>query len=184
MGETVIDPSEILIDAEGVFQEKPLVANPWVRFLARMFDYSLFFLVLAAIRSFIGRPLPTDYIETFVPIEYILWIPLEALLLWLLKTTPGKWWFKITVKQGRFDRLDYMTTLRRAFRVWIRGIGLGIPFINGLCMIVAYHRLKLFQVTSWDQEDHIQVTNLPISQSRLAVGAIIAIFGLLSYTGF
>lgn len=178
MKETVIDPSEILIDSEGTYQEPTYVANPWVRFLARMFDYSLFFMALAAIRYAIKGPLLIDGIDTHAPIEFIVWIPIEALLLWAFKTTPGKLWFRISLKQGRLDRLDFMTALRRAFRIWIRGIGLGIPFINGLCMMVAYHRLKLFQITSWDREDHIQVTNLPLTQSRLVIGAVVAICGM------
>jgi len=182
MKETVIDPSEILIDSEGTIKEETFVANPWVRFLARMFDYSLFFLLLAGIRYWIHGPLFTDELETFVPLEYVLWIPIEALFLWTLKTTPGKLWFRISLKQGRLERLDYMTALRRAFRVWSRGIGFGVPFLNGLCMMVAYHRLKMLKITSWDREDHIQVVNRPISQTRLVIGSVIAIFGLIFYT--
>ncbi len=181
MREKVIDPSEILIDSEGTYQEKPIVANPWVRFLARMFDYSLFFLAIFAIRMMVGRPLFIDQIDTLIPVQYFLWIPIEGFLLWAFKTTPGKWWFRISMKQGRLTRLDFMTALRRSFLVWIRGIGLGIPIINGICMMVGYHRLKLFQVTSWDKEEHIQVTNLAIGQARLTIGAVVAISGLFLY---
>src|ERR1700678_1537628 len=98
MKETVIDPSEILIDSQGTIKEEAFVANPWVRFLARMFDYSLFFLLLAGIRYWIHGPLITDELETFVPLEYVLWIPIEAFLLWAVKTTPGKLWFRISLK--------------------------------------------------------------------------------------
>ena len=182
MKEKIIDPSEILLDNDGTIHEKPLVANPWVRFLARMFDYSLFFLLLLGLRTLLRGPLPTDRVDSFIPLEYFLWIPIEALLLWNLKTTPGKFWFRISLRQGRLSRLEFLTALRRSFHVWIRGIGFGIPIINGLCMMVAYHRLKLMQITSWDRDDHVQVSHLPISQSRLVAGILIALGGAIYYT--
>jgi hypothetical protein len=181
MKDKVIDPSEILIDSEGTIHEKPQIANPWARFLARMFDYSLFFLLLQGIKHLIHGQAVIEPLDSWIPLEYILWVPLEALFLWALKTTPGKWWFRISIRQGRFDRLDYVTALNRSFRVWVRGIGFGIPMINGLCMMVAYHRLKAFKITSWDREDNIQVSHLPLSQPRMAIGATIAILGMVSY---
>ncbi len=183
MKEKVIDPSEILIDAEmdseGTLHEKTEVANPWARFLARMFDYSIFFLALSGIRYLIRGPFFTDNMDTMIPIGYFLWIPVEALFLWAFKTTPGKFWFRVTIRQGRFDRLGYVTALNRAFKVLVRGLGFGIPIINGFCMLVAFHRLKVFKITSWDREDNIQVFNRAISQTRMAIGAMIAIAGLL-----
>jgi len=179
MKEKVIDPSEILIDSEGTIRDKPEIANPWIRFLGRLFDYAWFFLALYAIKSLLIHK-PMKY-EGLIPLEYVLWIPVEAFFLWALGTTPGKWWFRTEIRQGRLTRLDYVTALRRAFRVWTRGIGLGIPFVNALCMLVAYHRLKALKITSWDRDDHIQVTHLPISRFRLGLGAFIAIGGVLAY---
>ena len=37
-------------------------------------------------------------------------------------------------------------------------MGMVIPFLNAICMFVAFSRLKAFQITSWDRDDHFQVT--------------------------
>jgi hypothetical protein len=175
----VIEPTEILIDGDGTVYEKPEVANPWIRWFARLFDYSLFFFCLDLIRSTIHPALPR--FESFIPLEFFLWIPLEALFLWALKTTPGKWWFRTTLRQGPRERLDYLTALHRAFLVWVRGIGFGIPVINGLCMLVAYNRLQTFKMTTWDRDEHTQIHHYPLSRLRLGLGAGIAILGMLHY---
>lgn len=181
MKDDVIDPSEILIDDEGTIREKPTISNPWIRFFARAFDYSLFFLLLYGLKKLFQGHVPFQRVETFIPFEFILWMPVEALFLWGLKTTPGKWWFRTQLRQGRVDRLDYSTAFRRSYRVWVRGLGLGIPVLNSLCMLVAYYRLTTIKTTSWDRDDHIKVTHLPISRARLIIGAIIGIGGLLFY---
>jgi len=171
--EKVIEPSEILINGESSTQERS-VHSPWLRFLARMVDYSLFFLALFAISW--GK------IESasLVPFEYFLWIPVEAACLRWLKTTPGKWILGIDLKQGRLS-LDYITALRRSFHVWFRGLGMGIPFINIICMLVAFQRLKMFKVTSWDRDDHIHISYRQIGRWRIGLAILIAVVGLGFY---
>src|SRR5689334_21790050 len=98
-----IERTEILIGEDGTVRDKPLASNPWLRFLARMFDYSLFFTALLAIS---WRKIETS---SLVPFEYFLWIPVEAAFLRWLGTTPGKWFLGIKLQQGRLFRLDYLT---------------------------------------------------------------------------
>ena len=175
MKQKVIEPSEILINEDGTIRDKPAPGNPWLRFLARMVDYALFFMALFAISW--GR------IESasIVPFEYFLWIPVEAAFLRWLGTTPGKWLLGIKLQQGRILRLDYITALRRSFNVWFRGLGMGIPFINIICMLVAFQRLKLFKITSWDRDDHIHVSYRNIGKWRIVLAVLIAVLGLGYY---
>jgi hypothetical protein len=170
----VIEPSEILIGDDGTVRDKPEEATPWIRFLARMFDYSFFFTGLWAISR--GK------IESsLVPYEYFLWIPVEAAFLRWLGTTPGKWLLGIKLQQGRFLQLDYLTALRRSFHVWFRGLGMGIPFINVVCMLVAFQRLKAFKTTTWDRDDHIHVSYRRGGKWRIVLAVIITIGGLGFY---
>ncbi len=177
----VVEPSEILVDRDGTIRDEPIRANPWLRFLARMFDYSWFFCALWGARKAFGLPVKTD---TFIPIEYFVWIPFETLFLCTFGKTPGKWLTGTDLRHGRKLRLDFSTALQRSFKVWIRGLGLGIVVINVLCMAAAYQRLKLFRVTSWDRDDHIGITHHPVSPLRLYFATAVALFGLSFYFFF
>lgn len=181
MNDRVIEPSEIIIDREGLPKEDTSHVNPWIRFLARFFDYSLFFLLLWGIRTVAGGQFPLGRFEHLIPFEFFVWIPIEALLLSTWGTTPGKFFLRTELKQGRKTRLDYFTALKRSFNVWFRGLGLGIPIVIFLCLLVAYHRLRVFRQTSWDREENIIVLHYPIGRWRIAAAAIIATGGLLFY---
>lgn len=177
----VIEPSEIILENPNKPKENPTHVNPWIRFVARFFDYSLFCLFLFSLkRIFQTTFLPKDY-DSLIPFEFFVWIPIEAILLSTLGTTPGKWFLKTKLKVGKKKSFDFFMALKRSFYVWFRGLGMGIIGINFLCLAFAYQKLKLFKITSWDREDHVQVTHYPIGRWRLYVGAFIAIGGLLFY---
>jgi uncharacterized RDD family membrane protein YckC len=180
-----IDPSEILVgqvDPESArFSERMRRADPWGRFLGRFVDYSLFFTLVWAVGKGLGfSPVRQEGIESLIPFEYFAWIPFEAALLAMWATTPGKWLMGIRVKK-RGKRLTFLEALRRASSAWFRGLGMGIPILNFFCLAVAYQRFKLFQITSWDREDHLSVEQRPIPQWRYVLGAGLAVFGLLFY---
>ena len=181
MDDKVVEPSEIIIDREGLPKQNIAHVNPWIRFLARFFDYSLFFLVLWGLRILLAGHFPLGRFENLIPFEFFVWIPIEALLLSTWGTTPGKFFLKTDLRQGRKPKLDYMTALKRSFNVWFRGLGMGIPVINFLCLLVAYHRLRLFRQTSWDREENIIVSHHPIGRWRIVAAAVIAVGGILFY---
>lgn len=58
---------------------------------------------------------------------------------------------------------------------------MGIPVLNIFCLLIAYQKLKVFKITSWDRDDHVTVTHQPISRFRLILTACVAILGLLFY---
>jgi hypothetical protein len=169
----VIEPSEILMSGEETIHESSN-PRPWLRFLARMVDYSLFFMALFTISW--GKIESTS----LVPFEYFLWIPVEAACLTWIKTTPGKWILGIDLQQGRHS-LTFMSALQRSFHVWFRGLGMGIPFINIICMLVAFQRLKMFKITTWDRDDHIRISMRPIGKWRIGFAILIAVMGLGYY---
>lgn len=122
MSEEIIEPSEIIIEKNGTVREKTSPVNPWVRFLARVFDYSLFIFFVSMVRYFLkGAPFSSHY-ESFIPLPFFAWIPLEALLLSTWGITPGKFFLRIKLSLRRPGKLDYMSALKRSFDVWFRGV--------------------------------------------------------------
>jgi hypothetical protein len=181
MSDRVVEPSEIFVEREQKPRENITHANPWIRCLARYLDYALFFLLLLSSRKLFHGQFPFGQYEYLIPFEFFVWIPIEALLLTTWGTTPGKWFLRTKLKAGKKQKLDYMMALRRSFAVWFRGLGMGILVLNFFCMLMAYNKLKLFGITSWDRDDHVTVTHYPIGRWRIYVAAVVAAVGLLSY---
>lgn len=181
MTDRVVEPSEIIVDRENPTRENISHVNPWLRFLARFFDYSLFFLVLWSLRHFFHGNFPFGKYEYFIPFEYFVWIPVEALLLWAFGTTPGKFLLGTKLLWKGKKKPDYLTALKRSFSVWFRGFGMGIPVINFFCLLVAYQKLKLFRITSWDRDDQVLVTHHPIGSWRVWVSLIVIVSSLFFY---
>lgn len=182
MSDRVIEPSEIIIEGGKTSpKENTSHINPWIRCIARFLDYSLFFLLLLLLRKLFHGKLPFGDYERLIPFEYFVWIPIEALLLSTWGTTPGKFFLRTKLKAGKKERLDFVMALRRSFSVWMRGLGMGIPVLNFFCPLIAYNKLKLFKITTWDRDDHIQVTHHPIGQWRIYLAVFVAVVGILYY---
>ncbi len=172
-----IDPSEIITGEPP--KPKPETVNPWVRCVARLFDYALFFFLLSWFAAKAVKSLP---FENWIPLEFFAWVPLEALLLWSWGTTPGKWLLKTHLKKGLSKRLNFESAIRRSFSVWVRGMGLGIPIVNVLCMLASYHRLRMLRVTSWDLQEKITVSHEAMPKWRFYSVFALAIIGLIYYS--
>ena len=150
--------------------------RPWNRLFARMFDYAIWGLVLALLVSeiralgvlpenviyWLSHPLVASIVIT------VTWVPIEALLIASLQTTPGKWLFgcylqfSISNAYARRDpRAQLMRALRRGFRVWWQGIGGGFPLLAPIMVAVSYERLMQQQETDWDSAQDCLVTHGP-----------------------
>ena len=140
----VVEPSEILTEGKS---QRTATVNPLFRLVARAIDYGLFFLLLQLFAS------PSVFSSLLlIPIHFALWIPVETVLMTVWGSTPGKWLMRIEVKKGHAKRLPLECSLKRAFLVWFRGLGGGIPVVNFFCVFYAYQRLMSLRCTSWDQE--------------------------------
>ncbi len=181
MSDKVVEPSEIIIDGKGLPKEKVSRINPPIRFLARFFDYSLFLIVLLILRLTVGVHFPHDLFEYMIPFEYFAWVPLEIALLCTWGATPGKFLLRTKITHGRKTRFDFVTALRRSFNVWLRGLGMGIPVVNVLCMFVAASKLRMLGMTSWDREDNITIAHHPVSRTRLIIISAITFCGFSAY---
>jgi hypothetical protein len=148
--------------------------KPWHRLAARMFDYAIFGLLLALLLSqlrslgfvsdetahWLAHPLLAPILIT------VLFVPVEALLITSVGTTPGKWLFGVYLQfsiSDAYARRDTRTqlarTLRRAVRVWATGMGCGFPLIAPILVAIAHERLLIHQETDWDFAEDCLVTH-------------------------
>ena len=148
--------------------------RPWVRFWARQVDTVLFGMVLGAIvgLAYPGFHLISDVDILFGIFVVVGWMFVEPVFLSAFGTTPGKWYLKMKVVSGDKKARSYGAYLARAAKVWLRGLGLGIPGVVLITMVVAYIRLSANQVTSWDREGGFEVIHEKIGAVRV-LGAVV-----------
>ncbi len=172
--------------------------QPWSRLAARLFDYAIWGLVLAialselrgagvisaAVAYWLGYPLIAPIVITAT------WVPVEALLIAALGTTPGKWLFGVYLQFSISDayakrdaRSQIQRGLRRALRVWWRGMGCGIVFIAPVLIAYAYEKVARDQETEWDFAEDCLVTHgrprvLNLATGTLGLAAMLWLYGV------
>jgi uncharacterized RDD family membrane protein YckC len=165
--------------------------RPWHRLAARLFDYAIWGLLLALLLSQLRAVgvIPPDTAAWLThplvaPILITLsFVPIEALLITAVGTTPGKWLFGIYLQfsiSNAYARRDTGTQLRRALaralRVWFEGVGCGFPLLAPLLVALAYERLIEHQETNWDFAADCLVTHGPAG----VVNTVTGVCGLAS----
>jgi hypothetical protein len=76
--------------------------------------------------------------------------PFEAFVLYAFGTTVGKALHGIRLRHAGGPSLPLGSAVNRAFSVWFKGMGMGIPLITLITMAVAHNRLTKKGKTSWD----------------------------------
>lgn len=144
--------------------------HPWRRYWARLIDTALAAFCLGMV-FFWDNPNAADDFDdsSFVLLVLFLWNFVEAAFLALWATTPGKGIFRIRVRTQDGRRLGYGQALVRAFSVWFRGMGMGIPFITVITNLVARHKLLEHGETTWDANGDYRVHHAHVSGWRWAV---------------
>ena len=159
--------------------------RPWHRLAARLFDYAIWGLVLALLLSQLRAlgvvPEALAYWIThplFAPIVITAsWVPVEALLITAVGTTPGKWLFGIYLQfsiSNAYARRDTAAQLarglKRAMRVWLDGVACGFPLLAPVLIAVAYEKLGQNQETEWDFACDCLVTHGPAGVLNTVTG--------------
>ncbi len=182
MSRRAVDPSEIILDASRTTRAQPFSPSPWIRFVSRFLDYSWFFLLLWGINaSLLKGRISTARFESFAPLEFALWIPIEAVFLACWGTTPARKFLGIRLWRGRSKTLPLKIAFKRSIQVWFRGLGMMIPVVNVLCLGFNYYRLIAIKTTSWDREEAIHVSYTAIARWRVVGSAIAAAAVLFAY---
>ena len=159
--------------------------HPWDRLAARVFDYAIWGLVLAvplaelqsagvlsaAAAYWLGHPLIAPTVITAS------WIPVEALLIASMHTTPGKWLFGVFLQFSISDayavhdrRTRFVRAAARGIRVWWSGIGCGFPLLAPITIAVAYEKVAGDQETPWDSAEDCLVTHVPVAPLNTMTG--------------
>jgi len=166
--------------------------HPWRRFLARNIDLftsglATYFLVLIIINSFspeiaaqLSRFVDNEIIAGFV--ICILWIPIEAVFLCTIGTTPAKWVFGIFIKKIDGSNLLFSEAIYRAFLVLWKGEWLGIPFFKLIPNYLSYHTLSFSGKTSWDTEVGAIVTHKKWGVLRGISAVLITFLTILTFS--
>ena len=144
---------------EPTHDEDPRPARRWHedhavrRFMARMADYAVLLVVGGIVMGILGYArLMTPYEMRILLFTITLaWIPIEAVLLSLVGTTPGRLLAATCVRDPKGRRLGFSDALRRSFTVWWMGMGAGLPFFAPLATVLAWLRLRRHGVTVWDE---------------------------------
>ena len=144
--------------SRGITDAKPRTSRnlartyPLARCLARFIDYLLFGLLLGSVNIY-GILLRFDIPAPLFPIvSTFAWVFVEAALLSVFGTSPGKWLLKTTIIDRSLEKPGYFNALRRSLSVWCNGMGTGIFFIVPVTMAISYQRLKKDGYAPWDRE--------------------------------
>jgi uncharacterized RDD family membrane protein YckC len=158
--------------------------HPWRRYFARMLDTlvhgSLGFFVIGIVAVVLG-PSGSAILKALEDINptvsavaaTLLAIPFNALLIGLTGGSLGKWLFGVKVLD-RNQPIGFGPALLREGSVWLRGLGLGIPFISLFTLIASFRTLQKAGATSWDASEGYTVTHRP-KGNRLVIGMLVGI---------
>lgn len=137
--------------------------RPWIRFGARIFDYTWFSLALRVVLNPWLAGVQYEPSSAMVlmhvanSLALLLYVPLEAWMLARFGTTPGRTLLRVQVRRLDGGIPPFSQALRRSFHVFVRGIGIGLPIITFLAM--AWSRLVLLRrgATPWDEASETRV---------------------------
>jgi len=172
--------------------------RPFVRFCARMFDYTLVY-TLAFLFAGVKIPRPeegmtlTETIARSMEVaqspEAIMfakilifaligWHVLEALLVNYFGTTPGKALFGIRIVTVAGERLGVAQSLTRSFFVYVFGMGLFLSVLPIIGMLFSFYWLMARGDCLWDQQMKLRVESCRLSFGRIML-AVFLFFGIL-----
>jgi uncharacterized RDD family membrane protein YckC len=154
--------------------------RPWIRFWARIFDYTCYSLLLrfvlnpwlSSVPQDLSNLSPTVHIANALAL--LLYVPLEAWMLTRFGSTPGRALLRVQVRRldGAFP--VFRQALRRSFQVCIKAMALGLPIISWVTMIWARLRLLQRGATPWDEANETRVEHgEPEPWRYLLVSAVI-----------
>jgi uncharacterized RDD family membrane protein YckC len=129
----------------------PSAAYAWRRFFARSLDMGLPFVLVFALAGVNETDLMQGNVSPLLNVVGVgLWVPIEALLIALSGTTPGKALLGIRIANAEGGRPSPAVALSRSMRVWVQGLGLGLPLIILVTEALSYSRLTRTGATPWD----------------------------------
>ena len=156
--------------------------RPWRRWAARWIDGTLALILwtalLGALAPFAAPTVLTRFVLLFAifPVAFVV---VEAALLFAFGATPGKAMFGVVVREQNGAVLSFGRSLHRSFRVFVQGIGMGLPILSLCTVLSAYFSLHDGGVTAWDRAGRFRVTHNPIGVGQRLTALLVLTGALL-----
>ncbi|MEH7108509.1 RDD family protein [Bacillus sp. JJ1764] len=166
-------PNNLTNDWKETEKDTYPTAQPLVRYLARLFDLSLFSFILITFVSIFSPAFVFHSSAIFIfMLSLVLYILVEAVILSIFGNTLGKSLLNAKVKTVNGEPMDFLIALKRSIFVTAAGMGFGVPIINFICFLFSYTDLKKHGFSSWDKQLGTVVLYGQVSTSRLLFTAL------------
>jgi len=142
-----------------------IAPRPGLRLLARLIDFALIAVV------------PSVLVPKISGVVWLIWLPLEALMLAHWGGTPGKWLLGITVGDAQGPRLPFRAAFHRSAVLWAYGYGANTLF-GFVTAVLAYKSLKRDGATYWDALDRNVVRHRRIGAVRVTIATVVLVLVL------
>ncbi len=130
--------------------------GPWRRYFARFIDSWLYGTASLAFSTLVLGLNPshesagTSFFEWLL--GSLLLLTVEPLFLHFFAATPGKWLLGISVRDHDGKCLSFSEAFARTWKVYVMGLGLGIPIAALITHLLAYRRSLKGEDQPWDSE--------------------------------
>jgi hypothetical protein len=182
-----------------VIEAAARTVHPFRRFWARVFDYGIVTVIVSYATGY-HPPQPVEgeaFLESWARLmeaaaspeaelyartllyAMLGWHAVEAVLIYLIGTTPGKALFGIRVSNDEDGRLSPRISFARSYYVYAAGMGFYLPFLMLIGMVFGLIRLLASGRCLWDHHLGSRVEHAPLGIVRIVL-AIFAVFALFT----
>lgn len=150
------------------------VPYPGRRFLARVLDWTIYYLIwtfinMVPLRGKIIRGLLLLYADSMVVM--LIMLILEPLMLSLFGTTPGKAVMGLVLRTDDGEKLPLRDSFRRTFQVFADGMGLNVIILNLLNMSWARRNCAEGKALLWEQENSYVIKDTALWRQIAVIAA-------------
>ncbi|MDP4083316.1 MAG: RDD family protein [Bacillota bacterium] len=146
--------------------------RPLVRFIARMFDLSIFTLFFVTFISIFSPELITHSSKILLFIlNLVIWVFMEPIILTIFGNTPGKALLNTKIRTVNGEFIDFFTAFKRSIFIIAAGMGFGIPILNFFTFLFSYFDLKGNGISTWDHKNGTIVLYGKIDCSRVLIAS-------------
>ncbi|MDX2244322.1 MAG: RDD family protein [Leptolyngbyaceae cyanobacterium bins.302] len=107
---------------------------------------------------------------------------IEACMIAIFSTTPGKWLFNIYVTTSENLRLTFFRAFQRSLMCWLVGMMGGLPFLSWIGLFGFSNRLRIEGTTLWDRWAKANITTYAVGNWKRGFGYL-SIFAIILSNG-